>query len=789
MYATHSSRARSFVLLFYLLGGHLFAQDAAEGHLFAQDIAAGLKGRVVNAEGLPLAKVIVQLDRENSVCITDQEGAFILSPLKDGVYKLTFTHIGFNPKSVSSIQVKGEVRDLGEIVLVTRILPIAGMEVISTRLHKQPFELPMPFNLVSAEDITTREAKTTAEALREEPGLAVQKTNHGGGSAIIRGLSSNQILLLVDGIRLNNATYRLGNHQYLTTVDANMLSQMEVVRGPNSVLYGSDALGGTINLVSKTPPFAASGAHVDYALASRYASADQEKMLHGACIYSSRIWALSAGASYQDFGDLKRGENSRHPELEKSPNGAVQSPSGYEAYDAHFKLIAQPLSRQVWTLAYQLSRQEKVPRYDKYENEGFYRWLYDPQKRDLLYVNIENSLPGPWLRIVKTSLSWHRQEEGRIQQQAMDKDVTIENDIVQTLGAGITLNATIGSHTQVAGLEIYHDRVASKTDMIDMAFQTKIPQARGRYPDGATYFSMGVFAEDYWKMTSRCSMILGARCSSYRTEFVGDSSMIQQTFSALTGSLGLVYAISPQINLSGNLGQGFRAPNLSDISKLGRSKGMIYEVPNLHLQPEKMLNYEVGIKIQTDKLVAALAGYQAAIYDLLGSAGTAYRGSTTILIDGDTCIVKSKQNLGQAFIRGMEVSFDYALLNKIHLFGNANYVIGENSTLDEPVGGIPPAYGLIGIRNSTTRYTWNVFSRFAAKQRRLSSDDLDDPRIPAGGTPGWVILCLRTTVKVRSGCVLHMGIENLFDVNYREHGSGINAPGRNFILGLHLGSH
>ncbi len=789
MYATHSSRARSFVLLFYLLGGHLFAQDAAEGHLFAQDIAAGLKGRVVNAEGLPLAKVVVQLDRQNSVCITDQEGAFVLSPLKDGVYKLTFTHIGFNPKSVYSIQVKGEVRDLGEIVLVTRILPIAGMEVISTRLHKQPFELPMPFNLVTAEDITTREAKTTAEALREEPGLAVQKTNHGGGSAIIRGLSSNQILLLVDGIRLNNSTYRLGNHQYLTTVDQSMLSQVEVVRGPNSVRFGSDALGGTINLVTKTPAFSDSGPRLDYRAASRYASADQEKMIHGALTVFSKKYAFYSGATYKDFDDLRRGENSRHPQLEKSPGGAVQSPSGYKAYDAHFKLVANPVSRQLWTLAYQLSRQEKVPRYDKYENEGFYRWLYDPQKRDLLYVNIENNLHGPWLRGIKTSLSWNRQEEGRIQQPAVDKDVTIEHDVVQTLGTGVTLYATIGAHTQTAGLEIYHDRVTSKTDIIDTPYQAKITQPRGRYPDGATYLSFGAFAEDYWQLTSRFSVTLGGRFSCFRTEFRGDSSMVRQNFNALTGSLGLVYSITSHINITGNLGQGFRAPNLSDISKLGRSKGMIYEVPNLHLQPEKMLNYEVGIKIQTDKLVAALAGYQAAIYDLLGSAGTAYRGSTTILIDGDTCIVKSKQNLGQAFIRGMEVSFDYALLNKIHLFGNANYVIGENSTLDEPVGGIPPAYGLIGIRNSTTRYTWNVFSRFAAKQRRLSSDDLDDPRIPAGGTPGWVILCLRTTVKVRSGCVLHMGIENLFDVNYREHGSGINAPGRNFILGLHLGSH
>ncbi len=183
---------------------------------------------------------------------TDNNGAFRFEDLSPGSYTLTLQHIGFL-QSVHEVTLLEEDVALPPVILEYDVLDLEDVVVTASRAERDVVDVPESVSLVSSREIRERNSKTSAEALREEPGVFVQKTNHGGGSAIIRGLSSNQILLLVDGIRLNNSIYRLGNHQYLTTVDNQMIERMEVVRGPTSVLYGSDALGGTINLITRKP--------------------------------------------------------------------------------------------------------------------------------------------------------------------------------------------------------------------------------------------------------------------------------------------------------------------------------------------------------------------------------------------------------------------------------------------------------------------------------------------------------------------------------------------------------
>lgn len=226
---------------------------------------------------------------------------------------------------------------------------------------------------------------------------------------------------------------------------------------------------------------------------------------------------------------------------------------------------------------------------------------------------------------------------------------------------------------------------------------------------------------------------------------------------------------------------------MSDITKLGESKGLIYEVPNYDLQPEKMLNFDVGFTIHSELLKLAFSMYYARIHDLISSSDASYKGSSTILINGDEYIIKSKQNIGQAFIRGIEASLHYPLTEELFISGNVCSAFGHNTTLNEPVGGIPPAFGLLGLKWKRNDCFITVYSRFASKQNRLSADDLDDPRIPVNGTPGWQILSMRTGVNVLAWCRLQVALENIFDVNYREHGSGINGPGRNFIVSIDFG--
>ncbi len=759
--------------------------------------ASSISGFVVNSQYLPIPDLHVIITNHGQGDVTDGNGYFEFRNIPAGTYSLKFDHIGFRSETISEVQLKeNQHLDLGSIKLQATVLQLGDLVVTASRSARERMEVPRPMNVVSAARITERDAKTSAEALREETGIFVQKTNHGGGSAIIRGFSSNQILLLVDGIRLNNSTYRLGNHQYLTTVDQNMIEQIEVVRGPTSVLYGSDALGGTINLITTqiAPLEESVGWQTGYRFLGRYASADNERTTRSEISVRNHSLALQTGFSIKDFDDLRRGKNSSHPSLENSTNRLKQSPSGYKAYDFDSRLVYHPNPQQSVILAYQHSRQVDVPRYDKYENNNYYRWIYQPQNRDLLYLIYQNQSPLKFITSWRAAISLHQQEEGREIQKESVSALTKELDKVRTLGFTIQGNSVFNQHIFTVGSDIYVDNVNSSRMFMEPAGGEKNNDVRGRYPDGAKYTSIGLFAQDEMHLHNRFTLTAGLRYSFFTTNFeipydslaVINLGVVEQDFQSLTGSLGAIYRINDHISLNGNLGQAFRAPNLSDITKLGESKGEIFEVPNSSLEPEKIISGDFGIRMNSDKLSAEAFAYYTHISDLIASVGALYSGSPFLEMEGIIYKIKSKMNVGKAYIRGLECALNYSIHKKLMFRSSFTATYGQNTSLAEPVGGIPPIFGLAGMRWTDSAYHVEFYARFAGKQDRLSDDDADDPRIPVNGTPGWYTLNIRAGLSIDKGINMHIALENLLDYNYREHGSGINSPGRNFIISLEI---
>jgi outer membrane receptor protein involved in Fe transport len=251
--------------------------------------------------------------------------------------------------------------------------------------------------------------------------------------------------------------------------------------------------------------------------------------------------------------------------------------------------------------------------------------------------------------------------------------------------------------------------------------------------------------------------------------------------------LGLRQPLTPYLSVNCNLSQGFRAPNLSDISKLGESKGNIYEVPNPDLDPERMLSIDLGFKWKHDIIQGSLYLYQAELTDMLLSANTTYNGAETLEQNGILYKIKTKKNMGEGFIRGLEAAISVQLTGILTFFSNVTTTYGQNKTFTEPIGGIPPTFGLAGFQIRIGERFAVLSMRFASKQNRLSADDRDDPRIPEGGTPGWCTMKFRTGFPVFSKLFLQFSMENILDINYREHGSGINGPGRNAIVSLSIG--
>jgi outer membrane receptor protein involved in Fe transport len=607
-------------------------------------------------------------------------------------------------------------------------------------------------------------------------------------------MGSSQVLLLVDGIRLNNSTYRFGNHPYLTTVDQALLDRIEVVRGPGSTLFGSDAMGGTVNLITRAPSLGATALEAHGRASARYASADGEKIGRLEGTVAGRGFALTAGAGYRDAGDLRRGTSDDQPLWETSP--VTQRPSGYAGYDYDGKLVFGPSDRHRFSLVWQSTKRPEIPRFDRYEDPGFHRWLYMDQERDLGYLMYEQ--PGTESRPVPVRLfaSLHRQQEGRDFQRADTLSRTREFVAVRTYGFGAQAGYRRGGHEWTLGGEAYLDRVDSFRDITNRAGATT-RQLLALYPDDAYYGSYGAFLQDEWRVHPDWTLTAGARYSLARMDFRLPASPsldlgfgnVEEDFQAVTGSLGASYRVRKGVHLHAGLSQGFRAPNLSDVSKNGEANTssaarLTYEIPNPDLGPERIISSEAGVKADLGGLRGSLTAFRSDIHDLLGTRTASFQGDTVREIEGRRYILLSKQNIGEAVIWGLEAEASARLHSRLWLRLNGAYTEGENTTRKEPVGGFAPLVGLVGLKWTEASWSAELFSRFAESQYRLSADEKTDPRIPEGGSPGWATANIRGLWRLPGAFTAHAGVENLLDYNYREHGSGINAPGRNFIVNL-----
>lgn len=750
-----------------------------------------VSGVVVDTDARPIRNVQVAMVGTGIGDVTSITGRYLFTDIDSGKYTVRFQHIGYETRWIDFRVGITEVA-LDTVVLKSLSLMQETWVVTATRTRQKTYDVPQSLNIVSQQEVVERSAKSTAETLREETGVFVQKTNHGGGSPIIRGLSSNQILLLVDGIRLNNSTYRLGSHQYLTTVDQFLIEHLEVVRGPTSALYGSDALGGTINILTRAPSFLKEpGTKTGYRAYGRYGSADDEKIGHLDLTVRSKNITFTGGFSVKDFGDLTRGKNGDNVQLRNSTNGLKQSPSGFKAYDADARLSFRPVSSQQFVLAYQHTRQFDVPRYDKYEAATHQTWIFEPQVRDLFYLNHEFRPAGGFLSRLRSTVSLHIQEEGRKIQSVESSVLTRESDKVSTLGFNIQGERNAGNHLFSIGGDFYLDFVDSERSFLGSG-ETVTSDSRGRYPDDATYQSFGIFVQDEATLSPDWKLIGGFRFSYFFTEFrlpavsTGgvDLGKINQDFTAITGSAGAIYRLTERLQFNANIGQAFRAPNLSDLTKLGESKGQTYDVPNLSLGPEKAVSVDAGVRFFGEKLEASGAVYMTQIFDVLESVDTTFNGSSTISIGTDLFDVRTKENAGEAFIYGFELGLRYRPGGHLFFHGNLTYTHGENTTRDEPLGGIPPLFGTAGLRWQRRHFFAQLTTRFALSQDRLSTDDLADPRFPEGGTPGWQIFSAKSGYELWNSTSILCAVENIGDLNYREHGSGINGPGRNFLVAL-----
>lgn len=639
----------------------------------------------------------------------------------------------------------------------TLVISLQEIVVTSQRNPQKSAYIPYSVSSITLKSLDDFIPQTTPEALTNMNGVFVQKTNHGGGSPFVRGLTGNQTLLLLDGIRLNNSIYRYGPNQYLNTIDAFAVNKIEVAKGTGSVQYGTDAMGGVIHVFTKEPVLNQDRSSLHGNVFGKYMTGDMEESGRTELEYSSPKFAALVGGTYRDFGDIIGGKNT-----------GKQSPTGYDEYAFDAKILMTLKKNIQLTVASQFLRQLHVPVYHKVKLENYLINEFNPQQRLLSYARLNIQGNKKLFNQVRVIASWQQNEEGRSSQKNGSNLLIREKDKIKTLGLTIDISSVMSKiWTANSGIEIYHDQVSSTRNEINNSGTST--SKRGLYPDNSKSGNFSVYNLQHLNI-GNWIIDGGIRYNSFKIN-ISDVTLGDVAISpdALVINAAALYIFSRVHHVYTNFSQGFRAPNIDDMGTLG-IVDFRYEVPAYDLSPEKSKNFELGYKMNLPKFNGTIAAYRMNLNQLI----------TRVKVEGeiiDGYQVYKKENVEKAYIQGFEAAFNWNPLTSVEINSGLTTTYGQNITKNEPLRRIPPLNGRVAATYKIGNFFSSAEFLFASKQDRLAADDISDNRIPAGGTHGWEVVNLYAGYQIKS-VKLNAGLQNILDEDYRTHGSGINGVGR-----------
>jgi hemoglobin/transferrin/lactoferrin receptor protein len=658
--------------------------------------------------------------------------------------------------------------------------------VTATLNERSAHDVPASIQTVDISDIRERRLpRTMPEVFKEMNGVLVQKTGHAQGSPFIRGFTSYHNVFLIDGIKLNNSVFRSGPNQYWGTVDPFGLEKVELLSASASSLYGSDAVGGTVQAFTKSLGYSSDKNAIQGGFFSRLAAAEDSRIFRldiGGGL--SEKTDLSLGGTFKDFGDLKSGAGDL-------PN------TGYDETAFDLKLNHYISETSYFTIAHSRGKIDDAWRTHKttsavpYANTSvgsdLHRML--DQERALSYIQFHHVKSTYFFDDVSLNLSIHTQEQYRDRLKKVN-DQSFEGFEAETLGLWARFNKDIGKLSWSYGVERYSDSV--DTHRTDVKNGTTKVVAQGPFGNDSGYDTTGVYAQLDTMITDTINLLVGTRYT--KTELSSakvldeNSSItsINNDADAIVSNIRGLWFVNENINAYAGVAQSFRAPNLSDLTaRLDGQSGRWFEVPVTNgLDPEKFLTFDLGLKYSSDDLQAGISLYRTDGEDMIT------RVPTGAVVSGESVV--TKVNGKEMFVHGIDLWFEKDISDSLLLSfkvawmdGEQDYVNTSGSLVNEPLSRMLPLTSQIAFKYEKPGSKWwsEVRATIASKQDDLALNDIGDTsRIPPGGTPGYEVLTIRGGVKLNDNVSFSLAIENLFDENYRVHGSGLNEPGRNGVL-------
>ncbi len=737
---------------------------------------------------------------------------------------LFFKHISFQTVRTT----KQELANSGNILYLSNaVINLDEIVFSANKVEENYRDLPVRIDIIPARSIQFNEPQSSADLLMQSGKVFVQQSQLGAGSPVIRGMETNRILLVVDGVRMNNAIYRAGHLQNVITIDPNMLERVEILHGPGSVIYGSDAMGGVMHFYTKNPVLSANDKLFTSGNAFvRYSSASNEKTGSLSLNAGWKKFAVLLSGTFKDIGDLREGKNrdSKYGDWGKrlyyaeringvdsmmvNSDPLIQKQSGYSQYDILAKALWKPDSGHTISLNLQLSNSGDIPRYDRLtEMPGgklkYAEWYYGPQTRGLV------SLKSEWLNKTRiydyasVMFSYQNISEDRISRSFGKSKTKHQEETVDVLALNADFMKNIFKSSELRyGIEANVNLVGSKAYNKNVNTGNITQDAVTRYPDnGDRMTTLAAYASNSWEISKSLIFSQGVRLSNvsllagYTPEMLALTQFpytedITQNNTAFNGSLGLVLMPEQGWRIAANLSSGFRAPNIDDLTKLNdsNSSDQLLIVPNPDLKPEFSYNAELTVeKTFNQNVQIGVTGFYTLLKDAFVSRPYQYNGQDSVVFDGTLSGVQALQNAEKAYIYGLEASLTVSLTSYLSLTSDLTLTKGRVIDEDVPLDHIPPVFGMTSLKLGLTKFSAEIFTRYNGwKHIKDYSPGGEDNEAYAtiDGMPSWMTLNLRTSYQFNKYLNVQAGLENILDTHYRLFASGISAPGRNFILSL-----
>ena len=801
----HSVMMRNILLVFFI--GIVYSAAGQTVKVVNKDTAEPLAGAIVSSKSIFLT--------------TDDNGEVDISAFSDSDL-ITIQLMGYLPQRLSYNDIK---QSKFTIELEPDGLTLDEVVISGTRWRQYSRHNPSKIISIKSEDVQLQNPQTAADLLGISGKVFIQKSQQGGGSPMIRGFATNRLIYTVDGVRMNNAIFRGGNIQNVINIDPFAVDNTEVLFGPGSVIYGSDAIGGVMSFATLTPEFSNSdNVNISGKGVTRFSSANNELTGHADVNIGWKKWAFVSSISSWDYDDLRQGSHGPDDYIKNiypvredgqdvvavQDDELLQIPSAYSQFNAMQKVRFKPNENWEFNYGLHYSKTSSYGRYDRYnrERDGNPRhaeWDYGPQQWVMNNLNIAHKSDSKVFDEFTLRLAHQYFEESRIVRDFNSDIRTTRVENVNAYSANFDFIKTTSEKNRLFyGVEYVFNDVNSNGTAFDISTEMT-SDAADRYPQ-STWQSLGVYVNDEWKPNEKLSIQTGLRYNRFvlDADFTDNLAFFPFEFEtatinngALTGSLGAVYRPRKDWSLKMNFGTAFRSPNVDDIGKVFDSEPGAVVVPNPDLDAEYAYNLDFGVaKVFGNSLKVYFTTYYTILDNALVRRDFQLNGQDFIDYDGTLSRVQAIQNAAEAYVYGLQFGIEAKFLEHFTFESDLNYQKGEEELDDGSTSASRHAAPFFGVTRLRYKYdnklTVELNTLFQGEQsfENLAESERSKDEIYAKDengnnyAPAWYTLNLKANYQFNKTINLSGGIENITDQRYRPYSSGISGAGRNFILSL-----